>query len=143
MTASMKKILIGILPCFALDLCKAQDIIIRNVNYVYDGDTFHVSLGCDFSFCCENIAIRVRDIDTPELNKKRPKEYEQALKAKRFTEHFLQQGEITLKNIKRGKYFRLIADVYVNGKSLSEELLSAGLAVRYEEDTKKKEWSEE
>ena len=97
MTASMKKVLIGILPCFALGLCKAQDIIIRNVNYVYDGDTFHVSLGCDLSVCCENIAIRVRDIDTPELNKKCPKEYKWALKAKRFTEHFLQQGEITLK----------------------------------------------
>jgi endonuclease YncB( thermonuclease family) len=36
-----------------------------------------------------------------------------------------------LKNIKRGKYFRLIADVYVDGVSLGEQLIKQGHAVKF------------
>jgi endonuclease YncB( thermonuclease family) len=35
-----------------------------------------------------------------------------------------------LKNIKRGKYFRLIADVYVDGVNLGEQLVRQGHATR-------------
>jgi endonuclease YncB( thermonuclease family) len=38
---------------------------------------------------------------------------------------------IVLKNIKRGKYFRLIADVYIDGVSLGEQLIKHGHAVEY------------
>jgi micrococcal nuclease len=38
---------------------------------------------------------------------------------------------IVLKNIKRSKYFRLIADVYVDGVDLGEQLTKQGLTVTY------------
>lgn len=40
-----------------------------------------------------------------------------------------------LKNIKRGKYFRLLADVYVDGVNLGDQLIKHAHAVRYEGKT--------
>ena len=37
--------------------------------------------------------------------------------------------QITLKNIERGKYFRIAADVLVDGEDLGDMLLEAGGAV--------------
>ena len=44
---------------------------------------------------------------------------------------------IILKNIKRGKYFRLIADVYVDGVNLGKLLIKQNHAVKYKGKTKK------
>ena len=37
---------------------------------------------------------------------------------------------IDLKNMGRGKYFRIVADVYVDGGNLAETLIDSGMAVR-------------
>ena len=59
-------------------------------------------------------------------------------KAKQFTVEYLRSAKsIILKNIKRGKYFRLIADVYVDGISLGELLIKYKHAVIYQGKTKK------
>jgi micrococcal nuclease len=44
---------------------------------------------------------------------------------------------ITLKNIKLGKYFRLIADVYIDGVSLGELLIKYKHAEVYQGKAKK------
>jgi endonuclease YncB( thermonuclease family) len=55
-----------------------------------------------------------------------------ARKAKKYTVDSLRSGKkVRLVNIKRGKYFRIIADVYIDGQSLSESLLAENLARRY------------
>jgi len=49
-----------------------------------------------------------------------------------MVEDFLKDAErIDLKNMGRGKYFRIVADVYADGESLTEVLIDAGMAVRY------------
>ena len=40
--------------------------------------------------------------------------------------------QISLKNMERGKYFRIAADVIVDGESLVDMLIEAGMAVRYD-----------
>ena len=35
------------------------------------------------------------------------------------------------KNMRRGKYFRIVADVYADGKNLAEALVGSGMTVRY------------
>ncbi len=40
--------------------------------------------------------------------------------------------QIILKNMERGKYFRIAADVIVDGESLANMLVEAGMAVRYD-----------
>ena len=68
------------------------------------------------------MSIRINGIDTPELRGKCDKEKQLARLAKHFTVERLRAVRgITLKNIKRGKYFRLIADV--DGVSLGEQLI--------------------
>ena len=40
--------------------------------------------------------------------------------------------QIILKNMERGKYFRIAADVIVDGEGLANMLVEAGMAVRYD-----------
>ena len=62
------------------------------------------------------MSIRINGIDTPELRVKCNKDKQLARLAKQFAiEHLRAAKSILLNNIKRGKYFRLIADVYVDG----------------------------
>jgi len=50
--------------------------------------------------------------------------------------------QVDLKNIERGKYFRIVADVFVDGESLSDLLIEAGMAVPYDGGTKTHNWCE-
>jgi endonuclease YncB( thermonuclease family) len=47
---------------------------------------------------------------------------------------------IELKNMQRGKYFRIVADVHVDDKNLADMLIENNLAVRYDGGTKIKDW---
>ena len=48
--------------------------------------------------------------------------------------------QITLKNMERGKYFRIAADVYVDGENLGDLLIEAGMAIRYNGGKKTHRW---
>jgi micrococcal nuclease len=124
------------------------DVSAKNKNYgnakvlevtsIYDGDTFRANLRGYPAIIGEHMAIRINGIDTPELRGKCEAEKQLARKAKQFTvEHLRAAKNITLKNIKRGKYFRLIADVYVDGISLGELLIKYKHAVIYQGKAKK------
>lgn len=113
---------------------------ILEVISIYDGDSFRASIKDYPPIVGEHMAIRINGIDTPELRGKCEKEKQLARKAKKFTVGHLRGAKsITLKNIKRGKYFRLIADVYIDGSSLGGLLLQNGHAVKYTGKTKQ-EW---
>ncbi len=43
-----------------------------------------------------------------------------------------------LRNMKRGKYFRILADVYVDGENHGKELITKGLAKSYNSEKKPK-----
>lgn len=97
----------------------------------HDGDTFTVRVDSWPKEIRES-SIRVRGIDTPELNDHDPNIKKLAIEAKIFTSKFLLRGPIELKNLKKDKYFRFDADVYVDGESLADALLTAKLAKRYD-----------
>jgi endonuclease YncB( thermonuclease family) len=105
---------------------------------VVDGDTIEIKNEC---FPKElKLSIRVLGIDTPEKGSKAKcdKEAKLAEKASKFTKEFIGKNKTaTFRNIKWDKYGgRLLADVEINGKSLSDELIKNGLARSY--DGKKK-----
>ncbi len=102
-----------------------------DVASVYDGDTFKINLNCSLSVFCEKVPVRVRGVDCPEIKGKTQKEKRLARRAKDFTRAFLSAGPVNLSNCGRDKYFRLLCDVDVNGRSLAEELLAEKLAYRY------------
>ena len=50
--------------------------------------------------------------------------------------------QITLKNMERGKYFRIAADVFVDGENLANVLIEAGMAISYDGGKKTYKWCE-
>ena len=116
------------------------NVSVTKVISVYDGDTFRVDIDELSDIVGKNIAIRILGIDTPEIKGQCEKEKELAIKARDFTRHYLNNASsIQLSNLKRDKYFRLLADVYIDGKSLAAALLANNLAVRYS-GNKKSNW---
>jgi endonuclease YncB( thermonuclease family) len=108
------------------------DAVVVDVLSVYDGDTFRVNIKGYPDIIGSNIPIRISNIDTPEMNDKDKKVRVLAQDAKVFTYLILRKGKlIELRNIRRGKYFRIVAEVYVDGVSLGDELLKAGLARKW------------
>ena len=111
-------------------------IYIRN----YDGDTITFNL---HPIIGKKIAVRVNGIDTPEIRGKCDKEKYDAEQAKGMVENLLKDAErIDLKNLQRGKYFRIVADVYADGENLAEALVDSGMAVRYNGGKKNAHWCE-
>ncbi|MFC1549467.1 thermonuclease family protein [Nitrospirota bacterium] len=116
--------------------------IVLKVVSVYDGDTFRADLDGYPDIVGKNIGIRVNGIDTPEMRDKNPQVKALAIKAKEYAFKSLTEGKvIELRNMKRGKYFRIVADVYVDEVNLGKALVEAGLAVPYDGGTKP-DWSE-
>ena len=108
-----------------------------NLVSVFDGDSFKVNLDNLPTVFGEKIGVRVGGIDTPEMRVKCPYEKVLANKAKHFTEEKLRNAEvIELRNITRGKYFRIVADVYTDGENLTDGLVDEGLGYRYYGGTK-------
>ena len=114
-------------------------IYVRN----YDGDTITFNLPKLHPIIGKKIAVRVNGIDTPEIKGKCDKEKYDAEQAKGMVEDFLKEAErIDLKNMGRGKYFRIVADVYADGENLAEALVDSGMAVRYDGGKKNVRWCE-
>ena len=115
---------------------------VSKVNSVYDGDTFRVDIDVLPPIIGKNIAIRVNGVDTPEIRGKCQYENNLALEARDFVRDKLSNAkEIKLTNLQRGKYFRVVANVLVDGVSLEQELLDNELAYRYD-GGKKLSWCE-
>lgn len=114
-------------------------IIISKVLRVYDGDTFYVNLKNLPDVFGKNIGIRIFGIDTPEIRGGTIVTKAMAQKAKSFLESYLlNPGNIELREVKRGKYFRLVARVYVDGEDIGQLLLDNDLAIPYFGGTKHK-----
>jgi micrococcal nuclease len=117
----------------------------ENAVYVrnYDGDTITFNLPGLHPIIGEKISIRVNGIDTPEIRGKCEKEKYDATQAKEMVTNILKDAErITLKNMERGKYFRIAADVIVDGENLADMLIEAGVATRYDGGKKTHKWCE-
>ena len=107
-------------------------VIVEEVTSIYDADTFRVNIKNFPPIAGHHIPIRVLGIDAPEIRGKCNKEIELARKAKKFTVEKLRSAKfIELHNIKRGKYFRILAQVIVDGKNLGQLLIKSGHARPY------------
>jgi micrococcal nuclease len=143
----MKKLLcllIAILQILPISLYAGKrtygDAVVSRLINVHDGDTFKVCLSNMPAIVGDSILVRIYGIDTPELHSDKPYERDLAIKAKAYAENRLKNAKIiTLKNMRRDKYFRILAEVYVDRWDLGKELVRVGLAVEYN-GGKKHEW---
>lgn len=142
----MKHLIAALLFCLSLDAASFKDknfgsVRVDAVTSVYDGDTFRATVNAWPKLIGERIGIRINGVDTPEMRGKCPAEKALARKAKQHTVALLRNAKVVeLRNMKRGKYFRIVADVYADGKSVGESLIRHGLAVPYDGGTKVKSW---
>lgn len=112
-----------------------------DVKSVYDGDTFKVDLEGVHPLFGDNVSIRINGIDTPEIRGETDEVEALAREARDFVAATLQGAtQIELRNLQRGKYFRILADVYVNGQLLADALKEKGLAKDYDGDGPKPTW---
>ena len=119
-------------------------IVISGITSVYDGDTFRANIPDYPPIVGENIGIRIKGIDTPEIRGKCAKEISLAKDAQSFAEKTLRSAEVVeLRNLQRGKYFRIVADVYADGINVGDELVKESLAVVYDGGRKTKDWCEQ
>lgn len=112
---------------------------IRNVKLdrVVDGDTIVVSIEGVPEVFGQNIYVRLAGVDTPEMKGRCENERVQAVAARdKLLEVLKDAKKINLLNVKRGKYFRIVADVYTDKHNLSQVLLESGLAREYERGPK-------
>ncbi|MBF0135992.1 MAG: thermonuclease family protein [Magnetococcales bacterium] len=114
-------------------------IYLRN----YDGDTIRFDIPGVHPLLGQNIPVRMRGIDAPEIRAKCPMEKMVAIKTKERIQQLLGKAErITLKETGRDKYFRIVARVVADGIDLGDSLIKDGLAVPYDGKRKIKTWCE-
>ena len=107
-------------------------VTVSKVISVYDGDTFRVDIDSLPPIVGKNIPIRLNGVDTPEIQGKCQQEKNLALEARDFVRNKLANAkEIKLTKLQRGKYFRMVANVLVDGVSLEQELLDNEFAYKY------------
>jgi micrococcal nuclease len=99
---------------------------------VVDGDTLHldVDLGVDVH---TRMTVRLRGVDCPE---RRGVTRDAGEAARVFAHTWIVENYpvvlLTFKDRKE-KYGRYLGEIYANGRSLTEDLVDAGHAVRWEE----------
>ena len=117
------------------------EIIPEQVVEVYDGDTFKIDLPGLHPLFGDNLSIRVKGIDTPEIRGTTDEIKALAERARELTANTLKGAEmIELRNPERGKYFRVVAEVWVDGKALAGMLKDKGLAKDYDGVGERPEW---
>lgn len=126
--------------------CQHDAKTFRCVEYVknYDADTVTFNIKGVHPLIGEKISIRVNRLDTPEIKGKQPCEKDAARTAQRLVQSLLKNAKvINLENIARDKYFRVLADVVIDGQNLTAILLKNKLGYAYHGKTKQKvNWCE-
>lgn len=132
----MIAIIIGMSLCIYAFASSQNSIKVDKVVSVYDGDTIKVIVD-DMPFWLDTISVRINGYDTPEIRGKCATEKELAYMARDHLRMLVQTAdEVYLDNYKKGKYFRLIADVYVvignKAYNVKDSLIDLGLARAYD-----------
>ena len=133
----MKRLILILAIAFAISQAdgstkKSYGTLTCTLLEVYDGDTFKCDLIGLHPLIGKRISIRVFGIDTPEIRTKDLKKKAQGLRSKQFASILLSHAKvIELRQVRRGKYFRIIASVYIDGKDFAAIMISEGYAIPY------------
>ena len=105
------------------------------VDRVVDGDTIDVTIDLGFNVWIKE-RLRLYGLNTPETRTKDAEEKERGLKAKRYVENQVNsnQGKIQIQSLGRGKYGRVLAEIWVGTTNINELLISNGHAEIYMTD---------
>jgi len=127
-----------IISLFLLSFSLSAGSITLRVVDVYDGDTIKVDMSI-LPHPLSKMSVRLKNIDTPELRGKCEKEKQLAKQAKARLKDLTQNHQyIKIDNVEWDKYGgRILGNVVINGKDVSEVLISEGLGRKYNGEAKK------
>ena len=103
---------------------------------IYDGDTFFFFFPNDQWLIGSNISVRIRGIDTPEIRGGTEETKELARKSKEALIKLFEGRKITLYNLNRDKYFRILADVKADDIDVKDYMIKNNYAKPYNGGTK-------
>lgn len=133
-----KRLFLALLVLCQCDIAETKqkiygDIVVSKVLSVYDGDTFFCNLSDLHPIIGERIGIRVKGINTPEIKGGTEEERQKARECRDFVKKTIlnTEAKIVLRNMSRDKYFRILADVYVDDVNLGQLLIDKGFARPY------------
>ena len=99
----------------------------------HDGDTCTFNIPNVHPLLGEKIPVRLARIDAPEVRTKCKAEKKEGYKARDALNERLSHVKVfDLREVERGKYFRLVAEVIADGENMSDMLLARGLAWPYD-----------
>lgn len=102
-------------------------IVVSEIRSIYDADSFKIHIEGWPDIIGKSISIRVDGVDAAEIRGKCDKEKILARAAKKFTVEKLRSAKtVELRRMRRGKYFRILAEVYVDGVNLADLLIESG-----------------
>lgn len=131
--------MIKILLLIAL-ITNAQNLYVDSIISVYDGDTFKAKINTLPEFL-NPFSIRINGIDCPEIRSSNLNEKAHAIIERNRADSILNTAkQVTLKNTKKGKYFRLVADVEVDNKKFDSIMIHNGICRPYNGE-KRYKWS--
>ena len=107
------------------------------VKRVVDGDTVDVliDLGFDIAYASR---VRLYGIDTPESRTRDKDEKARGLISKDFLKSWLDKGSVVIRTRKdkKGKFGRVLGEMYVNDSNINLRMVDEFLAVKYEGQNK-------
>jgi len=112
---------------------KKEHIYEAQVVSVYDGDSIRCDIDMGMYMWSKNRSVRIKGIDTPE---RRGSQKLYGAFVGDFLRELINNKEVVLRTEKPDKYGRVLADVFVGGKSVAEILVKKGYAKKYDGGTK-------
>ena len=114
----------------------------QEIKKVVDGDTVDIVLNLGFNIL-HAVRVRLASIDTPEIRTRDLDEKARGLLAKEFLKNWLSQEhekkKIVIKTFKKskGKFGRVLAEIWVNDVNVNEDMIECYHAVPYSAQNKK------
>ena len=109
------------------------------VTRIVDGDTVDIDIDLGFGVWLHKERVRIYGIDTPESRTRDKVEKRFGLLAKEFVKGFVKGSSVILRTQKydaKGKFGRILGDIIVDDKSLSETMIQEHHAVAYHGQSK-------
>lgn len=108
---------------------------IFEITKVVDGDTVDAIIDVGFNILIKK-RIRLYAINAPETRTKDKKEKQRGFESKKALVSVLDihKGNITIQSHGIGKYGRIIGELFIEGNSVSDFMISEGFAEKYPQE---------
>ncbi len=141
------KRLLALLLFPAIALAEYGSVTVDEVVSFTDGDTITVTVNDWPPIIGERIPVRIAGIQSPERRSRcdteaeKERERELAADARIYLVERLRGAEtIELRQIERGSFYRIIAEVWADGEDVGQEMLEEGYALPYVEGAGGRTW---